>query len=659
MGKKKQPKAIRQLCTRWGRELDKEHVLEEYPRPLMRRAGHVCLNGMWEYAFTKTGRRPDHFGRKEKPGEVVGASGVSESGESFGALGLGGEVLAAGEICVPFSPETLLSGVNRQLRPDEFLWYRRMVEVDMEKMAAGRRLLLHFGAVDQHCRVYVDGMEVARHTGGYLPFTVDVTDYVKAPKVASGMKMVELSVVVKDLSDTSYHARGKQKLGRGGMYYTAQSGIWQTVWMEYVPAHYIEDLDVQTELGAVGRDGSPASGKVRVTVKAAGNIPLEIAVEQAGIYADEQSTDVAVDGVIVDAKKEGAGDVARPRIVATASGTSNQPIEIDIPALRLWNCETPYLYYFTVKMGADEVRSYFAMREFSVEPDEKGIPRICLNHEPQFQKGVLDQGYWPDGLYTAPADEAMVYDIRTMKSVGFNMIRKHIKIEPQRWYYHCDRLGMVVWQDMVNGGSAYQDWYVTYLATALSCKNIKVGDRSRWLLSRKDKKGRLEFVREMRGTIRLLKRHPGIAAWVVFNEGWGQFSTRKMTEIVRQEDGTRLIDSASGWFDQGCGDMQSVHNYFFKLEVKPEEERAAVLSEFGGIALQVQGHSACEELYGYGTYTELDALNQAYKELDEKVQALIPQGLCASVYTQVSDVEEEVNGVLTFDREVQKIKSEK
>ena len=215
----------------------------------------------------------------------------------------------------------------------------------MEKMAAGRRLLLHFGAVDQHCRVYVDGMEVARHTGGYLPFTVDVTDYVKAPKVASGMKMVELSVVVKDLSDTSYHARGKQKLGRGGMYYTAQSGIWQTVWMEYVPAHYIEDLDVQTELGAVGRDGSPASGKVRVTVKAAGNIPLEIAVEQAGIYADEQSTDVAVDGVIVDAKKEGAGDVARPRIVATASGTSNQPIEIDIPALRLWNCETPYLYY--------------------------------------------------------------------------------------------------------------------------------------------------------------------------------------------------------------------------------------------------------------------------------------------------------------------------
>ena len=273
------------------------------------------------------------------------------------------------------------------------------------------------------------------------------------------------------------------------------------------------------------------------------------------------------------------------------------------------------------------------------------------------QKGVLDQGYWPDGLYTAPADEAMVYDIRTMKSVGFNMIRKHIKIEPQRWYYHCDRLGMVVWQDMVNGGSAYQDWYVTYLATALSCKNIKVGDRSRWLLSRKDKKGRLEFVREMRGTIRLLKRHPSIAAWVVFNEGWGQFSTRKMTEIVRQEDGTRLIDSASGWFDQGCGDMQSVHNYFFKLEVKPEEERAAVLSEFGGIALQVQGHSACEELYGYGTYTELDALNQAYKELDEKVQALIPQVLCASVYTQVSDVEEEVNGVLTFDREVQKIKT--
>lgn len=642
----KQPKTIKQLYTRWGKALDKEHVLEEYPRPLMQRDSYICLNGMWEYAITKNARRPAGFGDGKGMSGMEGTGGVPGTGEGSGVFGMGENALAAGQICVPFSPETLLSGVNRQLQPDEYLWYRRMLEVDAEKMEAGERLLLHFGAVDQHCRVYIDGKEVARHTGGYLPFTVDITSYAGD---AGHVRQVELSLVVKDVSDTSYHARGKQKLERGGMYYTAQSGIWQTVWMEYVPRCYIEELDVQAtapdkskKAQASEAEDGLKSGMVRVTVKAAENLPVEISVEQAGIYSAD------ADG---HAKAEASREV-----IASVSGKANQAIEIVIPDARLWNCETPYLYYFTVKMGTDEVQSYFAIRTFSVEPDEQGIPRICLNHEPQFQKGVLDQGYWPDGLYTAPADEALIYDIETMKSVGFNMIRKHIKIEPQRWYYHCDRLGMVVWQDMVNGGTPYQDWYVTYVATALSWKRIRMGDGYSRLLSRKDKKGKLEFVREMKETIHLLKGHPSIATWVIFNEGWGQFSTRKMTEIARGEDDTRLIDSASGWFDQGCGDLQSVHNYFFKLEVKPEKKRAAVLSEFGGVALQVQGHSACEELYGYGTYTELDTLNQAYKVLDGKVRALIPEGLCASVYTQVSDVEEEVNGVLTFDREIQKIK---
>lgn len=639
----KQPKIIKQLYTRWGKALDKEHVLEEYPRPLMQRDSYICLNGTWEYAITKNARRPAGFGDGKGMSGMEGTGGAPGTGEGSGAFGMGENVLAAGRICVPFSPETLLSGVNRQLQPDEYLWYRRMVEVDAEKMEAGERLLLHFGAVDQHCRVYIDGKEAARHTGGYLPFTVDITSY------TGRVRQVELSLVVKDVSDTSYHARGKQKLERGGMYYTAQSGIWQTVWMEYVPRCYIEELDVQAAVPDESKKAQASeaadglkSGMVRVTVKAAENLPVEISVEQAGIYS-------------ADADRHAKAEASR-EVIASVSGKANQAIEIVIPDARLWNCETPYLYYFTVKMGTDEVRSYFAIRTFSVEPDEQGIPRICLNHEPQFQKGVLDQGYWPDGLYTAPADEALIYDIETMKSVGFNMIRKHIKIEPQRWYYHCDRLGMVVWQDMVNGGTPYQDWYVTYVATALSWKRIRMGDGYSRLLSRKDKKGKLEFVREMKETIHLLKGHPSIATWVIFNEGWGQFSTRKMTEIARGEDDTRLIDSASGWFDQGCGDLQSVHNYFFKLEVKPEKKRAAVLSEFGGVALQVQGHSACEELYGYGTYTELDTLNQAYKVLDGKVRALIPEGLCASVYTQVSDVEEEVNGVLTFDREIQKIK---
>lgn len=611
----KKQKTIKQLYTRWGRELDKEHVLEEYPRPLLQRESYVCLNGMWDYAITKECSRDAALACM-----AAAANHESEVG---------------GQICVPFSPETLLSGVNRQLQPDEFLWYRRRVQIDAEKIKTDHRLFLHFGAVDQHCRVYVNGNEVVRHTGGYLPFSADITEYVKqtgnVERTEEDFVAAELLVVVKDMSDTSYHARGKQKLQRGGMYYTAQSGIWQTVWMEYVPHNFIEELEVQPDA-----DG----GKVRISVKAAKCLPVEIAVERAMIDAGdcEMKHDI------------------KPEVAAAVRGTANEVIEITIPGVCLWNCETPYLYYFTVKMGEDKVRSYFAMRTFSVEADENGIPRICLNHKPQFQKGVLDQGYWSDGLYTAPSDEALIYDIQTIKNLGFHMMRKHIKIEPQRWYYHCDRLGMVVWQDMVNGGSTYRDWFVTYLATAFSWKNIKIKDKHPWLLSRTDEAGRKEFAKELKETIHLLKGHPSIAVWVIFNEGWGQFATREMTEIARREDDTRLIDSASGWFDQNCGDIQSVHNYFFKLKVNPEKERASVLSEFGGKSLQVSGHSACEELYGYGTYTEMDALNQAYRELDAKVQALIPKGLCASVYTQVSDVEEEVNGILTFDREVQKIK---
>ena len=299
--------------------------------------------------------------------------------------------------------------------------------------------------------------------------------------------------------------------------------------------------------------------------------------------------------------------------------------------------------YFPVTMGKDRVQSYFALRIFTVEPDAEGIPRICLNGRVQFQNGVLDQGYWPDGLYTAPSDDALIFDILEMKKLGFNMIRKHIKIEPQRWYYHCDRLGMVVWQDMVNGGTYYRHWFVTYAATLISWKKWKMADIYPHLLSRTHKEGRLEFVREMKETIRILKGHPSIAVWVIFNEGWGQFQTEDMTRIARSCDSTRLIDQASGWFDQKGGDLQSVHNYFFKLEFAAEKERATVLSEFGGYSLRVEGHSACRKLYGYGTHKTLDSLNAAYQEQMAKVKEQIPKGLCASVYTQLSDVEEEIH----------------
>lgn len=601
---------MKQLYTRWGRELDPQNVLPEYPRPLLRRSSYTNLNGYWDYAFTREFKIPEKYD---------------------------------GQILVPFSPEAVLSGVSRQLMPDEYLWYRRVFIIEgWNGRKSGRRLLLHFGAVDQACAVYVNGQRAARHTGGYLPFEADITQLVRDGEN-------ELIVAVKDLSDTSCHARGKQRLERGGMFYTAQSGIWQTVWMEEVPETYIQTIEFITDLDA---------GTVRVRVTAAENnkyegtevktsghqegdrasgLPVQVQIHRPGLYTD--SCEYSVD----------------EEILCSGIGSAGEWIEIAIPDIMLWTCETPYLYFFTVTMGEDRVESYFAMRRFSVEKDEKGIPRICMNGEVQFQNGVLDQGYWPDGLYTAPSDEAMIFDITEMKRCGFNMVRKHIKIEPQRWYWHCDRLGIVVWQDMVNGGEAYRYWFVTYLATVMSWRNIKIKDSHPWLLARRERTGRTEFVREMKETIRLLKGHPSICTWVIFNEGWGQFQTKELTRIAREADPDRLIDPASGWFDQGGGDLQSVHNYFFRLKVRPEKERAAVLSEIGGHTYREPDHSACEELYGYGACRDKEALGRAYRELTKKVKKLIPQGLCASVYTQWTDIEEEINGVYTWDREVRKI----
>ena len=613
---------MEQLYTRWGRDLDPQNVLMEYPRPLLERGSYINLNGYWDYAFTKEFNKPEQYD---------------------------------GQILVPFSPETVLSGVSRQLKPDEYLWYRRTFTLEKwDERKDGRRLILHFGAVDQACVVYVNGQKTARHTGGYLPFTADITAL-----VCDGEN--ELSLAVKDLSDTSYHARGKQRLERGGMFYTAQSGIWQTVWMEEVPEKYIANIEAEADLersavrirvsaaenpgsgvsvnGQAAHTGTPSDEEGAESSKA--GHPITIQIRHPGLYTDNDSPE--------------SKNQPNTQQMCSASGITGDWVEIPIPDIRPWTCETPYLYFFTVTMGEDRAESYFAMRKFSIEKDEDGIPRICLNGKVQFQNGVLDQGYWPDGLYTAPSDEALIFDITEMKKSGFNMVRKHIKIEPQRWYWHCDRLGLVVWQDMVNGGGAYKHWFVTYLATVMSWRGITMKDDHPWLLARRDRAGRAEFVREMKETIRILKGHPSIGTWVIFNEGWGQFQTEALTRIAKEEDPSRLIDAASGWFDQGGGDLQSVHNYFFKLKVRPEKERAAVLSEIGGHTYREPGHSACEELYGYGACRDKETLGKAYRDLTDKVRALIPQGLCASVYTQWTDIEEEINGVYTWDREVRKI----
>ena len=584
---------MRQLMTRWTEEVlnNPEKVWKEYPRPSMVRESFVNLNGWWEYAFTKEVKPPAKF---------------------------------RGKILVPFSPEALLSGVKRQLKPGEVLWYRRLLPEGVkaldgtEKNSRGH-WLLHFGAVDQFAAVYINRKLVCRHLGGYLPFSADVTE-----ELTEGEN--ELLVAVKDFTDRSYFSRGKQKLQNGGMFYTAQSGIWQTVWMEQVPEVYIGGLKVTPLFD---------ERQVEVTVSAAGgnrNRESEVKTEVTVSSPDMQPM--------------------------TVEGRAGEKIRIPVTCMNSWSPESPYLYDMQVTMGEDRADSYFAMRKIAVEKDGEGIPRLFLNNRPYFQKGVLDQGYWPDGLYTAPCDEAFVFDIMEMNRLGFNMLRKHIKIEPERWYYHCDRLGMLVWQDMVCGGRPYRHWYVTYMATAMELFRIRPGDHMYRLLGRKEEKGRRQFLDEMKAAIQTLYNHPSIVTWVLFNEGWGQFDAKEAVRVARREDPLRLLDQASGWFDQGGGDIRSIHNYFFPLKVR-KEERVAALTEFGGYCWRNREHSMYAKVYGYRIYQGRKELTKGYSELMEReVVPNIPKGLSASIYTQLSDIEEEVNGIYTYDREEIKIEEE-
>lgn len=570
---------MKRLKTRWAEQVDKEHVLTEYPRPTLVRDSYVNLNGLWNYAITDEKRAPEEY---------------------------------EGKILVPFSPEAPLSGVERQLKPKEYLWYQRELP-DEIRPEHGKRWILHFGAVDQYAAVRVNGKTVKKHLGGYLPFSIDITDVITE-------KRNILEVRVQDYSDKSYYSRGKQKLKRGGMFYTAQSGIWQTVWAEQVPENYIsgiraESLYDEKVLRIVVKGNTrTAAEKIKVVVSAEDMQPLEV------------------------------------------RGNVNEPIDIYISDMHSWSPEDPYLYHIELWLGTDHVTSYAAMRKISVEKDTKGILRMFLNGKPYFQKGLLDQGYWPEGLYTPPCDEAMLYDIRLAKRLGFNMLRKHVKLEPQRWYYHCDREGMLVWQDMVCGGRAYKSWYVTYLATIMELFHIRLPDCTLGLLGRRDARGRKQFMKETEGTVSHLYNHPSIVTWVIFNEGWGQFHAKTVTETVREIDGTRLLDQASGWFDQGGGDIRSIHNYFFPLNIRPEINRTTVLTEFGGYCLGVDGHRMFSKEYGYRTYKIKEGLTKGYGELIESmVLPNISKGLSGVIYTQLSDIEEEVNGIITYDREIVKI----
>lgn len=562
--------------TRWKNQIDKEHVLEEYPRPMMVRESYINLNGLWQYAFTSVPKCPAKF---------------------------------QGDILVPFSPESILSGVERQLLPGEYLWYRRFLPAEVSRQA-GRRWLLHFGAVDQWAAVFINRKKLMTHTGGYLPFTVDVTE------ALSDTEENELIVLVQDTSDTSWHARGKQRLKAGGMFYTAQSGIWQTVWMEEVPETYIRDVHISSRYD---------EREVEIIVESEQTAEISISVSSCEMQAVE------------------------------TVGVTNTAIRIPVYQMHSWTPEDPFLYDLYVSLGEDCIKSYFAMRKISREKDRNGISRLYLNNSPYLCNGVLDQGYWPEGLYTAPCDEAMIFDIREMKRLGYNTLRKHLKIEPQRWYYHCDRLGMLVWQDMVNGGSAYKHVYVTYLATGMEQLSIRRKDNQYKMLSRTSTQGREEFEQEMEQTVNLLKSHPSVSMWVIFNEGWGQFDANRLTDKLRLLDDTRLIDQASGWFDQGGGDFRSIHNYFFSMKMKPEE-RIQALTEYGGYSLRLSEHAERKKIYGYRTFRNSQELTRGYCELIEKsVIPAMEKGLSGLVFTQLSDVEEEVNGIYTYDREVLKL----
>ena len=573
------------LMTRWGRTLDRSCPLPEYPRPQLRRDSYVCLNGVWEYAILKKGE---------------GLRGYQ------------------GEIVVPFSPETVLSGVRRTVTPEDALYYRRTF--DWKK--SGKRALLHFGAVDYECEVFVNGASVGMHRGGYLPFTFDVTENLRDGEN-------ELTLRVTDPSETGSQASGKQTSKRGNIWYTPQSGIWQTVWMEETPDVYVQRLRLTPDID---------SGTLGVTVTCAGEFP--------GVAAR----------VLTDGKEIAAAESDAASFV------------IRMPAdFRLWSPEDPFLYDLELTVGEDVIRSYFGMRKFSVGKDENGFSRLFLNNAPYFQNGLLDQGYWSDGLYTAPSDEAMIYDIQTMKDMGFNMLRKHIKIEPLRWYYHCDRLGMLVWQDMVNGGQPVNQAVVAALpgvGLALGTKKagrLNDGPVNYKRFSRESAEGRAEYYKDAEAMIDLLYSCVSICLWVPFNEGWGQFDAVKAAEFFRKKDPTRLIDHASGWHDQGAGDLNSFHIYFTPF-VFPKydryDDRVIALTEFGGYSKQTPGHVFnTKKFFGYRKYYSKEKLSEAIRTLYlKRLRPLIAEkGLSALVYTEVSDVEDETNGFLTFDREVVKV----
>lgn len=550
------------MLTEFGEKIDKNCPLAEYPRPQFVRNSYINLNGCWKCEFSKSSELPSDFKT---------------------------------DITVPFSPETPLSGVGRVLEPSEYLHYEKRFNIPSDFNKG--RVFIHFGAVDQIADVYLNGVHIGSHSGGYTPFSFEITDNIKEGEN-------RLNVTVRDFSDTKQYSRGKQKFNRGGIWYSPQSGIWQTVWLESTPKEYLHSVKITPDFD---------NEQVRFDFEADAEVLVSV-----------------YDGDMLIA--ETAEKVVR------------------IPNFKPWSPESPFLYNVVFSCGKDRVRSYFGMRKFSVGKDEKGMPRLFLNNKPYFHNGLLDQGYYPDGFLTPPSNEAMEYDVKTVKKMGFNMLRKHIKIEPLLWYHYCDVNGILVWQDMVNGGGKYG-----LEVSVLPFIGVNLDDTNYKIFKRTDASQRESYYKELREMLDALYNCPCIAVWVPFNEGWGQFDSAKAYKFIKEFDKTRVVDSTSGWHDRGVTDVISKHIYFTPIKVKAGA-KPYVLSEFGGFSHRVNGHTFNNKMFGYKIYNSPESLAKAYKKTFEKV--IIPQiskGLSATVYTQLTDVEDELNGLLTYDRKVVKI----
>jgi beta-galactosidase/beta-glucuronidase len=499
-----------------------------------------------------------------------------------------------GQLLVPYPVESALSGVKRAVTPAQRLWYRRTFTAP--RMRRGH-LLLHFGAVDWQAEVRVNGKLAGRHEGGYDPFTFDITGLLKPGKTPQ-----EVTVAVWDPTDTALNPRGKQVLNPNGIWYTAVTGIWQTAWLEAVPAEFVSELAMVPDL-----DGR----RLRLTVRSSGE-----------------------SGFSATARLHG-------KVVGRVIGRTNQEVSLPLSEIAPWSPDSPALYDLDIGLqGGDTVRSYFGMRKVEMRKDPAGFNRVFLNNKPLFLIGPLDQGWWPDGLYTAPTDEALRSDIETLKKLGFNMCRKHVKVEPARWYYWCDKLGFLVWQDMpsamtrtppsgVRKGAAED---VSFPAEAAA-----------------------SWERELRDLIHNLSNAPSIIVWVPFNEGWGQHATNDVLRLVKSLDPSRLVDGPSGWEDRGFGDLKDMHEYPGPNMFPVMPDRISVLGEFGGLGLPIEGHLWWNKRnWGYRSFDDRAKLQSAYEALIQKLEPLVKQGLAAAVYTQTSDVEGEVNGLMTYDRQVVK-----